>query len=304
MTDLSLCLPFAPPPMGGGGYSVLRLFEQWLTKEGIPWSRNMSDFRRVLFVNSWVTSPQWIRLSKMWTKCVVVHRVDGWPPLYGRTDGIERRLRKINRLADLTIHQSQWARRIAVEHGLQDGPVIYNPVDTELFTPEGPRRDLSTESGPHVAVVSWSTNPLKGAEAVYRIALATPNVYFRLFGRFEHVPRTNNICAIHGSVPHAALPFELRSCDALLTMSQYEACPNHVLEAMACGLPVLYLDSGATREVVGDAGFAVTQAIAGELIRDVVTRWCRPTDPRKRAVDHFAPDVIFPQYLNAISTAR
>jgi glycosyltransferase involved in cell wall biosynthesis len=39
--------------------------------------------------------------------------------------------------------------------------------------------------------------------------------------------------------------------------SEKEACPNTVVEALACGLPVLYHDSGGTRELCRRGQFGI-----------------------------------------------
>jgi glycosyltransferase involved in cell wall biosynthesis len=49
---------------------------------------------------------------------------------------------------------------------------------------------------------------------------------------------------------------ELVTHNIFLAPSEGEACSNAVLEAMACGLPVLYLNSGSHEEVVGLNGLS------------------------------------------------
>ena len=46
----------------------------------------------------------------------------------------------------------------------------------------------------------------------------------------------------------------LSNHDILVTVSQYECCSNSLLEAMACGLPAVGLNSGGTPEVIGKGG--------------------------------------------------
>jgi len=46
----------------------------------------------------------------------------------------------------------------------------------------------------------------------------------------------------------------LRSHDVFVTASLHEACSNALLEALSCGLPAVYVDSGANSELVGEGG--------------------------------------------------
>lgn len=43
---------------------------------------------------------------------------------------------------------------------------------------------------------------------------------------------------------------ELNKCDIYITDSKYDSCPNHVLEAITCGLPILYSNcEGGAKEL-------------------------------------------------------
>lgn len=64
---------------------------------------------------------------------------------------------------------------------------------------------------------------------------------------------------LHGNVAPERVSAVLQSSDVLLHSSLSEGLPNVVLEAMACGLPVVATDVGGTREAVRDGveGFLV-----------------------------------------------
>ena len=61
-----------------------------------------------------------------------------------------------------------------------------------------------------------------------------------------------------GSVPRERIPEIMRSAHLLFSADLHPACPNAVIEALACGLPVVAFDTGAVKElVIGDAGKVV-----------------------------------------------
>jgi glycosyltransferase involved in cell wall biosynthesis len=58
-----------------------------------------------------------------------------------------------------------------------------------------------------------------------------------------------------GAVPPERIPEIDRSAHVLFSADLNAACPNSVIEALACGLPVAGFDTGALNElVIGDAG--------------------------------------------------
>ena len=74
-----------------------------------------------------------------------------------------------------------------------------------------------------------------------------------------------------GLVPHEDLPAIYRMADLFLFPSKYESCPVALLEAMACGCPVVSSPVGGIPEVAGDAAILVDpndpEAIAEAVYR-------------------------------------
>ncbi len=53
------------------------------------------------------------------------------------------------------------------------------------------------------------------------------------------------------------LPYYLRGADAFIHLSWLDHCPNTVVEALCCGLPVLCTHNGGTKELVRDNGIVI-----------------------------------------------
>lgn len=306
-SDLSFCIPIEPPAQGGGGFRFLANFERYLDRHRIPWTRRPTAGAKIIFLNAWHVG--WRSVAAAALACpsvTVVHRVDGAAADYGRDPVADRAQSRVNRLADLTIFQSEYCRystRLKFPIIGHDGPVIHNPVDLQLFRPDGKGVTLPVHEGPRVCAVTWSTNPRKGAPSLYRLALALPHVQFVLCGRFEGAPAAPNI-VMTGVLEAPEVAAVMRSCDALATFSENEACPNVVLEALASGLPVLYLDSGATRELVGGCGAPVTEASFAAALRETIGRRDEiRARARARALERFDPELVFARYLEQIRSA-
>jgi glycosyltransferase involved in cell wall biosynthesis len=301
---MQVCIPIEFLPQGGGFY-FLQSFENYITNIGWRVTRDVRDQYDVLFTNHWMTPKREILHSISHNpKVRIVQRIDGAAQDYGRDPEADIRQAEVNRFTDLTIFQSQYCRystRIKFPVIAQDGPVIYNPVDVNTFTPDGPRHNFPEPY--QIAVVSWSTNPKKGATKIYEVAQNNPSIQFLLCGNYKNAPALSNLLQM-GVLNRIALAVILRSCQAMLTFSENEACPNHVLEALASGLPVLYANSGAMAEVIGDCGLPVTvenfNVQFGKLKSNLTDLSAKS---RKRALDHFHPEVIFPKYVQVIADA-
>lgn len=303
----TFCIPIEPPPVGGGGFRFLSNLEAYLDRKRIRWTRRARDGSDVLFTNAWHVPVRTVLIAAAANpRVTVVHRVDGAAADYGRNPAADRAQSRVDRLADLTIFQSEYCRYSTrqkypvISH---DGPIIHNPVDLSAFDPEGEREALPSSRGPRVCAVTWSTNPRKGAASIYRLARSLPDVQFVLCGRYEDAPALPNVVRT-GVLTTPALARVLRACDAFVTFAENEACPNVVLEAMASGLPVLYKDSGAARELVGDCGEAVdVTSFEASLAHVMARRGELSRQARRRTVDLFAPERAFELYLGAIAHA-
>lgn len=114
-----------------------------------------------------------------------------------------------------------------------------------------------------------------------------------------------------GIKPYEQLPDLIRNADIFLHVKVGDWCPNAVLEAMACGLPVVCPEWGGTSELVGDAGISVPGPewdVNNELIKGmaqgVLTISKNLSEyklkARTRVRDHFDIENISKNYMKVL----
>lgn len=287
-------------------YTFVHNFINFLEKNDSRYTQDIENDYDILFVNSWAVPYEIIRTQKRLRPHVrVVHRIDGSARDYGRFDDADDRQACVNMLADLTVFQSDYSKYSTTKKFRviqQDGPTIYNPVDIELFRADGPIRPLDGRI--KVCNASFSTNPKKGTWRIGSLARENPDIVFVLCGCYPELPDLPNIHFL-GHMDRVQMATALRSCDLFFHLAENDPCPNVVLEALASGLPLLYRDSGGTPELVGECGLPVTVDNFRQQLDIILERREELSKAaRERAVRHFAPDYIFPQYLKAMLQAK
>ncbi len=160
--------------------------------------------------------------------------------------------------------------------------VLRNGVDLELFAPQDravARRELGLDAGGRLVLsVGWLI-PRKGHDLAIRAAAAMPEVTLMIVGDGPQGAALKRLAAelgsservrFLGSLPQERLARVYSAADVLLLASSREGLPNVVLEALACGTPVVATAVWGTPEVVApEAGRLVRErtpeAIAGAL---------------------------------------
>jgi glycosyltransferase involved in cell wall biosynthesis len=204
----------------------------------------------------------------------IVQRLDGMNWLHRRlhTGGLhwlraERGNRLLahirNRIATRVVYQSHfvedwWQRR---RGGGPQSRVIYNGVDLDLFNPRGEEKSPSD----HVRILMVEGSLLGGYELGLESAIALceqlqqalkSKVELVVAGKVDQGQKTKwqkkspvPIVWV-GVLPNEQIPALNRGAHLLYSSDLNAACPNSVIEALACGLPVLAFDTGALKELV------------------------------------------------------
>jgi glycosyltransferase involved in cell wall biosynthesis len=171
------------------------------------------------------------------------------------------------RLADQVIYQSEF-----IKHWWEDwykparvpSTVIINGVDLARYTPHGLHERPSGHYRLLVVEGSLAGGQNYGIYNAVSLANALSKKHrmeLMIVGRVDNRTKNNlkNQTAIRiqfmDTVAREHIPWLMRSSHLLYSAEINPPCPNSVIEALACGLPVAGFDTGSLSEIVqGDAG--------------------------------------------------
>jgi len=173
------------------------------------------------------------------------------------TERMNNDFRRALLAADHVLYQSEFCKLSADEFlGAPRGTweVLHNAVDIHHFTPG---------DAPHASVLLLAGDQTQAyrLEVALRTLAMLPSARLIVTGRIvsdpEPLMRQLDLVdrvELVGRYAQRDAPALYRRADVLLHTKVLDPCPTTVLEAMACGLPVVYAASGGTVELVGDEG--------------------------------------------------
>jgi glycosyltransferase involved in cell wall biosynthesis len=211
-----------------------------------------------------------------------LHKVEKTPlPITLRSEINNAILAFIRRsLADHIVYQSRFSRdwwNRVYGNPSKSNQVTYNGVDLKTYSSQGAQQPPNDHYRILLVEGHMTGGYARGLETAIRMAQTIKeerllNVELMVVGDVNDdlKVRTQSLApdlwiTWRGVVPLNSIPDIDRSAHVLFSADLNAACPNSVIEALACGLPVLAYDTGALSELVQDG--------AGEVVPYGADHW-------------------------------
>ena len=296
-------VPAAGEAVAGGSAKFQRLATRF--------PNHPTDFTLLYLGSTWLPrdTPPLLSLARRRGIPVVVNQsgvaYPGWAGV--ATEKINAEFRRPLLAADHVLYQSEFCKRSADEFlGEPRGAweVLHNAVDVDRFAP----LQEQPAGGPVLLLAGDQTQAYR-LEVALQTLQRLPDARLIVSGRLVSDPRlvveqlgVGDRVEFTGRYTQNEAPALFARAHLLLHTKVNDPCPSAVIEAMACGLPVVYAASGGTVELVGEqAGIGVKhpdgwerdeppspEAFADAVRRALADREMLSAAARQRAVDRFA----------------
>ena len=275
----------------GGANSFLRTLKYVLQKRGIQIVLDVEQDFDLAFLNA-LTNEIDINFVKAIAQrnIPIVHRkvgyrVSGSPEMRKLVNGVvwgDRLQIDFSPYIQHSIFQSFYSRNVFIDSGFSgEYSVIHNGINETIFNIYKAqhlgglikqKRTFWNEQEPLKIIIStWSRDLHKGFEEYRKIDRALTSrsdVSLALVGRIPEGWTFSNI-RVYEACPHRELAQILKKHHVLLQLSEFETCSNALIEGINCGLPAIYLDSGANKEIAEDYGVKYQKNVENEFEKTV-----------------------------------
>jgi glycosyltransferase involved in cell wall biosynthesis len=255
-------IPFNENTRGIGGPSTfMRNLKEYLLKADYPFTDDSTNYRNadcIFFPISFSS-----RILDFFKKndLPIIQRLDGvyYPSKHGiKYIYLNREIKKdYLKYSDFVIFQSKYSRTecftMLGEIDKSRYKIIYNGTDKDVFYPA--EKKFNKEK-----IIFTTTGSFRNRDMIEPVVLALDvlakkrSIELRVIGPIsnrEVIKLTNRpYVKCVGKMDKKEVAGHLQKTDILIHCQLNPACPNSVIEAVSCGVPVVGFDTGAMEEVL------------------------------------------------------
>ena len=165
---------------------------------------------------------------------------------------IERALPHVKGVISVSTDNLNESKALGLIHDTIRTVVLPNAVDTSSFKKlckEEIRKKLGIDDKDLVACYVGAFIPRKGVLRVIQAAKSVEKLKLILIGDGVEIENDNQII-FKGTVPHDQVPVYLNASDMFVLPTLAEGCCNAIVEALACGLPVISSDLPFNKDIL------------------------------------------------------
>lgn len=255
-------IPFNENTRGIGGPSTFMInLKEYLLKVGYPFIDNIRDYKNADSIFFPISFNSKVLDFFKKNNLPIIQRLDGvyYPSKHGvKYIYLNWEIKKdYLKYSDFIIFQSRYSRTecFTMLGEIEDGKytIIYNGTDKSIFYPVKKEFDENK-------IIFTTTGSFRNKDMIEPVVLALDllnkkyNIEFRIIGPIlnREVKNFTNRPYIRclGKMNKKEISQELQKTDILIHCQLNPACPNTVIEAVSCGIPVVGFDTGAMKEIL------------------------------------------------------
>jgi len=218
-------------------------------------------------------------------------------------------LQRVDAIVTVSRSQQEHIKACGIENTFH---IIGNPVDTAVFHPDPPAQ--SWDDGHRHILFVGRLMPVKGLsvllDAIALVATRRSDVVLDVVGdgpdrnvneEQARMLSQRGIVRFHGTLDNAAVAELIKRCLFLVSPSLWETFGAVLIEAMACGKPVLATEVGGVPEVLAGRGQRMVPARDPATLADAIIEMLDSVD---QTIDHALAERVIEKFsLEAIGRA-
>jgi len=234
----------------------------------------------------------------------IVYRLDGLRAIYNNEFSPMDELQiQASNFADHIVFQSKHCLDSFKSFGYNKNnySIITNGVDQAIFTMR--KRLWNKIDKLKIFSANWSSNPNKGFRTIAAFS-ENERIESYFVGNWPDKIDKKNVI-FFPPMKQEELAKRYKKCDIFLHAAKNDPCPNTVLEALSCGLPVIYHNSGGSVEIAKEYGVPLPKLINDETIQTTLEKIKQNYDVLVKRIirdrQEFSIDYVAEKYIEVFS---